>query len=87
MHLLLELALPHLPVRDEKAQVGTQLLQLLRSVVDRLDAVVQVERLPAALVLALERALHDLLVVLADSRADRTPALRRRLDDRDVAQA
>ena len=55
MHLLLELALPHLPVRDEEAQLWAELLQLLRRLFDRLDAVVQVERLAAALDLALER--------------------------------
>ena len=87
VHLLLELALAHLSVRDEEAQFGRELLQLLRDLLDRLDAVVQIERLSAALVLPLERRLHDLLVVLADGGADRPAALRRRLDDRDVAQA
>ncbi len=87
MHLLLELLLLHLPVRDEEAQVGAELLQLLRGLLDRLDAVVQVERLAAALLLALERLDDQLLVVLADGGADRPAALGRRLDDRDVAQA
>ena len=86
MHLLLELALAHLAVRDEEAEIRRELLQLLRRLVDRLDAVVEVERLAAALDLALERQLDELLVVLADGRADRAAALRRRLDDRDVAQ-
>src|SRR5206468_2418617 len=53
----------------------------------RLDPVVQVERLAPAGRLPLERGLHELLVVLADVRADRAPALGWRLDDRDVAQA
>ena len=87
MHPLLELALAHLPVGDEEAQLRAELLQLLGRLVDRLDAVVQVERLAAALVLALERLLDELLVVLADVRADRPAALGRRLDHRDVAQA
>jgi hypothetical protein len=42
---------------------------------------------PFALRLALERELHELLVVLADRRPDRAASLRRRLDDRDVAHA
>ena len=86
-HLLLELALAHLPVRDEEAELRAELLQLRRRLVDRLDAVVEVERLAAARVLALERRLDQLLVVLADVRADRPAALGRRLDHRDVAQA
>ena len=65
MHPLLEVALAHLPVRDEEAQARAQLLQLLADLVDRLDAVVEVERLAAARVLALERAPDQLLVVLA----------------------
>ena len=86
MHLLLQLALPHLAVRDDEAQPRAELLQLLRRLLDRLDAVVEVERLALAGDLALERGLDQLLVVLADRRPDRPPALGRRLDDRDVAQ-
>ena len=63
----------HLAVRDEEAKAGTELLELLARLVDRLDPVVQVERLPAARVLALERGLDELLVVLADGRPDRAP--------------
>ena len=85
--MLLELALPHLPVRDDEAQARAQLLQLLGRLLDRLDAVVQVEGLPASRGLALERLLDELLVVVADVRADRAPALGRRLDHGDVAQA
>ena len=55
VHPVLELALPHLAVRDEEAQLGAELLQLRCGLVDRLDAVVQVERLAAAGVLAVER--------------------------------
>ena len=68
VHLLLELALRHLAVRDDEPEPGHELPQLLGRVLDRLDAVVQVEALAAALVLALERRLHELLVVLADVR-------------------
>ena len=42
---------------------------------------------PSRLRLALERELHELLVVLAHRRPDRPAPLRRRLDDRDVAHA
>src|SRR6266540_828875 len=86
VHLLLQLALSHLPVRDEEAQVRTELPQLLRRLVDGLDAVVEVEALAVAFDLALERQLDELLVELADGRANRAPSLRRRLDDGDVAQ-
>ena len=87
VHALLELALGHLAVRDEKAKRRAELLELLGGLVDRLHAVVEVERLTAARVLALERGPDELLVVLADGRADRAAARGRRLDDRDVAQA
>ena len=53
-----------------------------------LDAVVQVERLARAGVLALERDARPVSSSYSpDDRADRPPSLRRRLDDRDVAQA
>src|SRR6202035_5456387 len=77
----------HLAVRDEEAQPGTELLELLRALLDRLDPVVEEERLALPLRLALERELDDLLVVLADGRADRPAPFGRRLDDRDVAHA
>jgi hypothetical protein len=87
VHLLLQLALLHLAVGDDEAELGAQLAQLLGRLVDRLDPVVQVERLPLAVDLPLERGLHELLVVLADGGADRAAPLGRRLDDGDVAQA
>ena len=77
VHALLELALAHLAVGDEEAQPGAELLQLDLHLVDRLDAVVQVERLPAASMLALECDANELLVVLGNGRADRPPALGR----------
>src|SRR5207237_7506865 len=69
------------------AQAWALLLELERRLLDRLDAVVQVEGLAAARVLAVERELDHLLVVLGDRRPDRPPSLGRRLDDRDVPQA
>ena len=86
VHPLLEVALAHLPVRDEEAEPGAELAELLADLLDRLDAVVEVERLAAARVLPLERHLDQLLVVLPHARPDRPPPLGRRLDDRDVAQ-
>jgi hypothetical protein len=47
---------------------------------------VQVERLTAARVLALERGRDEILVELADGRTDGPPARGGRLDDRDVAE-
>ena len=79
--LLVELA-----VGDLEAHARAQAAQALGGLVDRLDAVVQEERLAAALLLAHERLLDELLVVLADVGLDRAAALGRRLDDRDVAQ-
>src|SRR5215213_7353161 len=87
MHLLLELALPHLAVRDLYAERRRKLLDLGGSLVDRLDAVVQVEALALARVLTIERLLHELVVVLTHVRADRPAALGRCLDHRDVAEA
>ena len=86
-HLLLELALAHLPVPDRHPQSGDELPDPVGGHVDRLHAVVQVERLAPSRDLALEGRLDELLVVLADVRADRPAALGRRLDDRDVAQS
>ena len=86
-HPLLELALGHLAVGNEQPQVGTELGELGGGLLDRLDAVVEIERLAAALGLPLERMLDELLVVLPDVRPDRTAPLGRSLDHRDVAEA
>ncbi len=86
-HHVLELALRHLPVRHEHARLRHQRPHALGGLVDRLHAVVEEERLPAAGQLALDRLLHEVLVVVAHVGLHRPPALRRRLDDRDVAQA
>ncbi len=68
-HHRLELALAHLAVRDREAHARAQRAQPLGGLLDRLDAVVQEERLPAALVLAQDRPLDELLLVLARRRS------------------
>ena len=85
-HDLLELAVAHLAVGDADAHLGHQPAQLLRRLVDRLDAVVQEERLAPALVLAPYRLRDELLVPLPHVRPDRLAIGGRRRDHRDVAQ-
>ena len=75
------------PCATSKRIPGQSAAQALGGLVDRLDAVVQEERLAPALVLALERLADELLVVVADVGLDRAPALGRRLDHADVAHA
>ena len=77
-HARLELGLLELAVGDLEAHLRAQPAQALGDLVDRLDAVVHVERLAAARALALERLAHERLVVLADVGAHRAAALRRR---------
>src|SRR5439155_3244441 len=86
-HPRLERALVELPVGDLELDPRAQPAQALRGLVDRLDAVVDEERLATALLLAHDRLLDELLVVLADIGLHGPPALRRRLDDADVAHA
>ncbi len=75
------------PWATSKRMPRAQPAQALGGLVDRLDPVVQEERLAAARMLALERLAHELLVVLADVCLHRAPALGRRLDHADVAHA
>ncbi len=86
-HALLEVVLLELPVGDLEAHARAQPAKSLGDLVDRLDAIVQEERLPAARLLAFERLANELLVVLADVGLHRAPALGRRLDHADVAHA
>ena len=58
-HDRLELVLAHLPVADRDARLRHQLLERARDAVDRLDAVVHVVHLAAAVELGGDRALHD----------------------------
>ena len=64
-HHLLELLLVHLPVRDRHARRRAHRADALGRLVDRLDAVVEEERLALARELALDRLLGEVLVVLA----------------------
>ena len=75
------------PWATRNRRSGASCLELRGRLLDRLDAVVEEERLPTALVLALERVLDELLVELADVGTDRAATLGRGLDHRDVAQA
>src|SRR5439155_5191050 len=77
----------HLTVYDGDARGRDERPNLLGRLVDRLDAVVQVEDLAAALELALDRPAHEVVVVVADIGVDRATALGRGLDHRDVAKA
>src|SRR6266576_657929 len=74
-------------MRDDEAQLRAELAQPLGRLVDRLDAVVQVEGLALTCVFAAERRLDKLLVVFAHEGTDRAAALRGGLDHGDVAQA
>ena len=74
-----------LAMRNLEAELRAEGSQSGRNLVDRLDAVVEVERLAATFALAFERLANQLLVVLAHVGANRPAALRRRLDDGDVA--
>src|SRR3954470_7636026 len=86
-HPLLELLLVELAVRDLERHVRAQAAQALARLVDRLDAVVDEERLAVALLLPDQRLLDEVLVVLADVGLHRPAALGRGLDDADVAHA
>ena len=86
-HRALERVLAHLPVADDDARFGHEPLQQVADREDRLDAVVNEVDLAAALELAADRAADDLLIELDDVGLNRQPVLRRRLDDRHVADA
>ena len=77
----------HLAVADDEARAGQHLAQLVGLRLDRLDAVVDVEHLPAAVQLAQDRVADQAGRRLCDARLDRQAILRRRLDDRQVAHA
>ena len=70
--------------REGVADARDELADAVGRVVDRLDPVVEVEGLTAASRLALQGGLHELLVVLADVRADRPATFGWGLDHGDV---
>ena len=76
-HRLFERRLAHLPVGDGDARGGDELLQVLRLLVEPVDAVVDVEALPAARELARHRLAHDLVVPPRDDRPHGAPVDRR----------
>ena len=86
-HRALERVLVHLPVADDDARFGHQPLHQIADREDRLDAVVDEVDLAAARELAADRARDHLLIELDDVGLDRQAILRRRLDDRHVADA
>ena len=87
MHDLLERALVHLPVGDGDARLGHELADLRGDVLDVLHAVVHVEHLAFAQQLAADGLGHGALVVLADVGEDRLALGRRRVEQREVADA
>ena len=86
-HAILEIALVHLSVRHQHADLGHDALQHLRHLPDRMHAVVDEVDLPAASHLAQDRLAHHRFGEARHLRADRQPVCRRRVDHRHVAQA
>ncbi len=84
---VLQLAFAHLAVGHREAHRRAQRPQALCGLVYRVHAVVQEERLPLSFVLAQDRPLDELLLVLPHVGLHGPPALRWRLHDRDVAQS
>ncbi len=86
-HRLLERVFAHLAVADDHARLGHESRDEIRHRVDRLDAVVHEVHLAAAREFRPERPRDHAGVELHDVRLDRQAILRRRLDDRHVADA
>ena len=86
-HHALELVLAHLAVRDADPRLRHQPGDQVAERIDRLDAVVDEVHLAAALDLGADGPRDDRLVELDDVGLNRQAILRRRLDDRHVADA
>ena len=86
-HRALERVFVHLPVPDDDPRFGHQPLHQVADRENRLDAVVHEVHLAAALQLVADRAPDHLLIELDDVGLNRQAILRRRLDDRHVADA
>ena len=85
-HHVFQLPFAHLPVADDDAGIGDQLLNLIGHLDDVLHAVVNEIDLPLAIELAQDRLLHALLVVRHHFRHDAPPILRRGGQRADIAQ-
>ena len=86
-HRALERMLVHLSVTDDDPRLGHQALQQVADREDRFDAVVDEIHLSAARELVENGAPDDFLIELDDIGLNREAILRRRLDDRHVADA
>ena len=84
-HHLLEGALGHLAVPDDEPDARQHPPELLGLRLDRLDPVVDVEDLAAAIELAQDRVADEPGRRLGDAGLDRQAVLRRRLDGGEVA--
>ena len=87
VHPLVEVGGGHLPVRDDELHLGHLLAQEGLDLREVGDPRHDVERLPAAIVLAEQRLAHGHRVELADVGADRQPVDRRRRDQAELAHA
>ena len=86
-HRPLELVLAHLAVADDDPRLGHEPREQVADRVDRLDAVVDEVDLAAARQLVADDARDERLVEAHDVGLDGEAVLRRRLDDRHVADA
>ncbi len=87
-HRLFERRVGHLPVSDRDARCRNELLEARGALVEPVDAVVDVEGLPASQsILAHDGAPDDALVVFRDDGPNGAPIDRRRRDDGHVAES
>jgi hypothetical protein len=87
MHDVLELLLPHLAVRDAEPCARNNARDVVGHCLNRLDAVVDEEHLPAAIQLARDAFVDQPVVQRLHVREHRRPVARRRLHQRHVAEA
>ena len=86
-HHALKFGFAHLPVADNDARRGNQLLNARSDFVDGFDAVVHEVNLAAAFEFEFHSGAHDLFVELGDDGLNRHAVFGRRLDNTHVAQA
>src|SRR5438874_9481451 len=86
-HHVFQLALAHLSVRNRNARFRQQLPEAFGGGADRVDVVVKKINLPAALQLAECRFANDADGKRRDERLDGKALLRRRCDDRKIADS